>query len=54
MPFRPARAMEIIKLRSQLFHLSEQVTAHLRLAQNTLTRLGRDVDLPPVFGPVIS
>jgi PAS domain S-box-containing protein len=35
--------MEIIKFRSQLFRLSEQVTIHLRLAQNTLTRLGRSV-----------
>jgi PAS domain S-box-containing protein len=28
--------MEIIKFRSQLFHVSEQVTVDLRLAQNTL------------------
>jgi PAS domain S-box-containing protein len=34
---------KIIKLRSQLFNLSEQVMASLRLAQNTLTRLGRGV-----------
>ena len=41
--FRPTRAMEIIKFRSQLFHASEQVTVRLRLAQNTLTRLARSV-----------
>ena len=35
--------MEIIKLRSQFFSLSEQVTTRLRLAQNTLLRLGRGV-----------
>jgi PAS domain S-box-containing protein len=35
--------MEITKFRSQLFNAAEQVTVHLRLAQNTLTRLGRIV-----------
>ena len=41
--FRPARAMEITKFRSQLFNAAEQITVHLRLAQNTLARLGRIV-----------
>jgi len=35
--------MEIIKFRSQLFHVSEPVTVRPRLAQNTLTRLARSV-----------
>jgi PAS domain S-box-containing protein len=35
--------MEINKFRSQLFNASEQVTVHIRLAQNTLTRLGRSL-----------
>jgi PAS domain S-box-containing protein len=36
--------MEITKYRSQLLIALEQVGVHLRQAQNTLTRLGRDVD----------
>jgi len=36
-------AMEITKFSSQLFAALEQVTVHLRRAQNTLTELGRSV-----------
>jgi PAS domain S-box-containing protein len=35
--------MEITKFRSQFSNASEQVKVYLRLAQNTLTRLGRSV-----------
>src|SRR6516225_8624504 len=45
--FAPAVLMDILKFRSQLFGASEQLTLHLRLVQNTLTRWGRTVAEKP-------
>src|SRR5215469_9983669 len=39
--------MEVTKFRSQLFIALEQVTVHLRQAQNTLTGVGRSVAAQP-------
>src|SRR6516225_4539734 len=45
--FAPAVLMDILKFRSQLLNTSEQLTLHLRLVQNTLTRWGRTVAEKP-------